>query len=757
LTPTETPVDVRQETTSLVKSIIDELIHDSVHLLTLNTSGATGETTGTFRAGQLVYNYRIQGDNVTYSPVSDNSAGRADAKRGTARKTVPRGHPGFRRLQTRMARLDGATAAMAAIDPITAPLTAALAASLPGAAVLSWDRQHAPQGQSLTGQVAAAGLVYQFRVDGDAVRFRPAWNVDTDATWAARSEGFLAARGHRLDFRDTRAKGMSATKRRCTTGYGCGATCISVNKECVIRAASAIGKERLRRLQELVSQGDPNAGKKQAAVQAGRNQKAKGLQEGRQVERLRAMLQNPAVAQMVRSGKVPAATAASPGPGLGGPAAGGLAGTVAVVAPDSIAVDPKRFQFKLNSSASGEVGSLAGIKKWDDNLAGVISVWQDPADGKTYVVNGHNRLALAKRMAAQSVTIRYLKAANANEARAIGAMQNIAQGQGSSVDAAKFFRDSGITDQAAVERAGLPLQSGKAAQGLGLARLPESMFRAVIDGELSISRGAIIGNSGLSKAKQGEIDKLLRQRKNLSDGTLQEYVENLAVSGASKQGALDIFGDQETVDNGLARAELANNLRRKLAREKSLFATVSKSRAAEALQQKAGNKINQRESAGVAAKADQVLRVFKELKDKAGPIATALNSAANRMMKGDPAAQVKNDLEEQVIAAMQLELERAGLRKPKNFANEAPTASMFDSVISRIIRLDARAQTIPGQLPLMAGGAQLDLGTQRGSTTNQGGRKPAAVGRAAKVAAASNDPSQGEMPDVTRRALLRGK
>jgi hypothetical protein len=91
-----------------------------------------------------------------------------------------------------------------------------------------------------------------------------------------------------------------------------------------------------------------------------------------------------------------------------------------------------------------------------------------------------------------------------------------------------------------------------------------------------------------------------------------------------------------------------------------------------------------------------------------------------------------------VIAAMQLELERAGLRKPKNLANEAPTASMFDSLISRIIRLDARARTTPGQLPLMAGGAQLDLGMQRGTTTSQGGRKPPAVGRAAKAAATGN-------------------
>ncbi len=729
-------MDVRQETASLVKSIIDELIHQSVHLLTVNTSAATGETTGRFRAGQLTYDYRIQGDDVAYSPVGATDSGRADSRWSTGNRTVPQQRSAFRRFDRRLARLDGAADAMAitAIDSITAPLTAVLAASLPGAAVLRWE--HQPHG--LCGQAAAAdGLVYRFRLDGETVRFRPAWDVETDAAWAARSKGFLAARGHRLDFRDTgaAAKAKASSKKACTTGYGCGATCISVSKECVIRPNSAIGKERLRRLQELVRQGDPKAAKLRTAVAEGRNQKAKGLQQGRQVERLREMLKDPAVAQMVRSGKLPAASAGAPGAGPA-PRPSGLTGTVAVVAPDDVAVDAKRFQFKLNSSASGEVGSLAGIKKWDDNLAGVISVWQDPADGKTYVVNGHNRLALARRMEVSSVTVRYLKAANANEARAIGAMQNIAQGQGSSVDAAKFFRDSGITSKAAVEAAGLPLASGKAEQGLGLARLPDGMFRAVIDGDLSPIRGAIVGNSGLSKAKQGEIGKLLRQRRNISDGTLAEYVENLAISQATQQGALDIFGGQETVDNGLARAELSNNLKRKLAREKSLFATVSKSRAAEALQLKAGNKINQRESAGVAAEADQVLKVFKELKDKAGPVANALNSAASRMMKGEPAAAVKKQLEEEVIAAMQEELERAGLRK-KAPTNEAPTASMFDSLIARVIRLDARVRSSPGQLPLLAGGAQPELNLQ-GGTASQAPGKPPAVGRAAKAAATRN-------------------
>jgi hypothetical protein len=62
-------VDVRQETASLVKSIIDELIHESVQLLTLNLVRSTGQITGRFRAGRLVYDYKIAGDNVAYTPI----------------------------------------------------------------------------------------------------------------------------------------------------------------------------------------------------------------------------------------------------------------------------------------------------------------------------------------------------------------------------------------------------------------------------------------------------------------------------------------------------------------------------------------------------------------------------------------------------------------------------------------------------------------------------------------------------------------
>lgn len=48
---------------------------------------------------------------------------------------------------------------------------------------------------------------------------------------------------------------IDALKRKCSTGYGCGSTCISLRKECRTRPGSAIGKERLKRLLSLAAGG----------------------------------------------------------------------------------------------------------------------------------------------------------------------------------------------------------------------------------------------------------------------------------------------------------------------------------------------------------------------------------------------------------------------------------------------------------------------------------------------------------------------
>lgn len=538
-----------------------------------------------------------------------------------------------------------------AADPVSPLLQALLAEVLPGAHVLDWRQA----GGGHAGRMAADGLVYRFRVDGDGVGYRPAWDGVQQRGWEIRSDSFLELRdpAARMDFR----KGNGATagqKRKCTAGYSCGAACISLQKECRIAPGSAIGKTRLRRLQQLAGAGDKASEATAAQVSAARGVAAGERQKERNAKRVEKLLARPEIAEYLRTGKLPQAASASTEPG-----------TVRNMKPGEIAFDPGRFQYKLNATeGTGEVGSLAGVRKWDPNLSGVMSVWKDPADGRVYVVNGHNRLSLARRLGADEVTVRFLNAKNATEARAIGAMQNIAEGAGTPMDAAKFFRDTGIKSKADVEAKGLPLGSGQADKGLKLSKLPGEVFNAVVRGDLSVNRGAIIGGSGLDEAKQREVFKMVSARKGIADQTLLELVEHAAASEQRTQTTFDLFGEsQEAKDNLITRAKLSAGLKAKIAREKRLFGTVSKAKAASSLAEKGGNVINQEQSAKVAGEASEALAVFERLKSSSGPISSALNRAADRVEAGESETKVKQELERDVFAAVEQELVSLGLRK----------------------------------------------------------------------------------------------
>lgn len=574
------------------------------------------------------------------------------------------------------------------VDPVAQLCSSILREQLPGAQVLDWSRQ--PRGIT-AGRAVSEGLVYRFRLDAESIGYQPAWEGIDEQQWELRSEGFLAARdpSARLDYKRGLKFQQKTTKRQCSKGYGCGSACISLNKECRVQPKSAISKVRLRQLQALAQEGDVKAAAQAQELQMQREAKAQGLQKGRQTARLEKMLEDPRVAEIVRTGKVPEAATGAPKPG-----------EVRNVKPADVEVDPERFQYKIGSSATGEVGSLSGVQRWDPNLAGVISVWQDPEDGKTYVVNGHNRLALAKRLGAEEVTVRHLKAGSAQEARAIGAMQNIAEGAGSEIDAGKFFRDTGVKTIEEVKAKGLPLNSGKAEKGLALAQLPDEMFNDVVQGNLRMRRAAVIGASGLDHDKQREVYKVLKARPSMTDETLEEYVQHLAVSSRQKQEEIDLFGTSEkSVDTGLARAELANGLKKSLGREARLLGAVSKStQAVELLEQKGGNTINVEQSQQQADEASSVLRFFDQLKSVSGPVAAALDQAAARVTAGENRNKVARELRQQVVQAMEEELKRLGLRKEAAPVDELTmnlfdSADRFDSLLARIDALRRKCQT----------------------------------------------------------------
>lgn len=316
-----------------------------------------------------------------------------------------------------------------------------------------------------------------------------------------------------------------------------------------------------------------------------------------------------------------------------------LSSGIAEADPSKIRVDPKRFQYKIigESTSSGEVGSLSGVKKWDSNLAGILQVWRDPEDGQVYVVNGHNRLALAKKLGAESVTVKFLDVKSPQEARAVGALTNIAEGRGNAMDSAKFFRDSGISKEE-LEKKGIPMREKIAQDGLALSNLSDSLFNRVVQGDIPESRAVVIGGKIKDHQLQQDVVELIgkeeKKGKKVTNDTIEELADmvvNAPTKTEEQGGLLDLLGFTPGKQSlAIEKAQIQASIKRQLSREKRLFATVGKSKAAKDLE-KAGNKINVEESSEVADAAEKALRAFDQEKKYTGRVSELLNQAAERL------------------------------------------------------------------------------------------------------------------------------
>jgi hypothetical protein len=347
-----------------------------------------------------------------------------------------------------------------------------------------------------------------------------------------------------------------------------------------------------------------------------------------------------------------AAKSGGAGEAIAEPQSTPLAGTLAELTPDQIKVDPKRFQYKIigEYTKTGEVGSLSGVQRYDPNLAGIIQVWQDPADGETYVVNGHNRLALANRLGAEKVAVRYLDVKDATEARAVGALTNIAEGRGTPLDAAKFFNDTGLS-KADLDAKGIPMREKIATDGLALSKLEPALFRQVINGDLSTERGVIIGGSGLDGVQQKSLVELIGKQpknKNITNEVVSELVDTVKASTSQTNFVLDLFGGSDvTVNNAIEKAKLQAQIKKKLSKDKKLFGTVSKSTAAKQLEA-AGNVIDIATSSKISMDAAKTLAVFDSLKNLSGPISSKINEAATAIQNGGNAKKIQSDLYKEI-------------------------------------------------------------------------------------------------------------
>lgn len=349
-------------------------------------------------------------------------------------------------------------------------------------------------------------------------------------------------------------------------------------------------------------------------------------------------------------------------------------------------VAPHRFQYKLSTDAEGVGTLLKETRVFNPDLAGIISVWRDPSDGKTYVINGHHRFELARRTRQKDVTVRHIVAKDATEARAIGALQNIAEGRGTAIDAAKYFRDTGITPED-LKTKGISLGEATARDGIALSRLAPEIFQRLVAGDLRIGRAKAIGEATADHSEQAAILSLVEKRERtggkVSDDTLAELIR--LVKGAEKttETTADLFGSQEiTRSLALEKAEISAYIKQQLGKDKRLFGFVSKGGRATELE-RGGNRIDVDRSGRIATDAAQAEEVYDKLSERGGQISSILDESARRLADGDNAATVKSDAYQRVREEVSKTLggtEGASPRRSEGTA-ETPAANHPDDSI----------------------------------------------------------------------------
>ncbi len=299
--------------------------------------------------------------------------------------------------------------------------------------------------------------------------------------------------------------------------------------------------------------------------------------------------------------------------------------------------DPKRFQYKMSATSAAGTSDLLHGRKWNDALAGVISVWRDPADGKVYVVNGHHRFELASGSGVPAMNVLMLEAPTAEAARSIGAMQNIAEGRGTPMDAAKFFRDSGFTP-ADLDRIGISMGEATAANGIALSRLADPIFDDVVTGKLRLNRAIAIGKATDVPEEQEAILKLVERAeargRKVSDDTVDELARMAKGAGSHTDFQQTLFGTQaETRNLALEKAEVSSYIREQIGREKRIFGSVADEKKAAQLGS-AGNRINAAKNREIATNAAQAQELYDRLSTRAGDVDTILNRAAQQLAEG---------------------------------------------------------------------------------------------------------------------------
>jgi predicted kinase len=305
-----------------------------------------------------------------------------------------------------------------------------------------------------------------------------------------------------------------------------------------------------------------------------------------------------------------------------------LDGVIYDLDPMDIEVDAKTFQFKEGGDEFGVTERLQGITTWDKYKAGTVTVYEY-ADGRMAIADGHQRLGLAKRIRSQDPSqdirvfaykLRETDGITPPEARVIAAMKNIAEGTGTSIDAAKVLR----VDPSRISE--LPPRSELVRQARDMMGLSDTAFGAVVNGVVPPNYGAIVGRLIDDEGLQDAAIEVLAKADPSNAFQAEAIVRQVRESDADQVEQISLFGEELVTESlYVERAKVLDRAYKELRRDKAAFETlVRNSERLEAEGNVLVKDVNQRKANTDA----QTIALLQTLANRKGPLSDALNDAA---------------------------------------------------------------------------------------------------------------------------------
>lgn len=325
--------------------------------------------------------------------------------------------------------------------------------------------------------------------------------------------------------------------------------------------------------------------------------------------------------------------------------------------PMTVEADPGRFQFKrMLDERTGETGALANTRDWDPAAGIGVVVWEDFA-GRRFIVEGHQRLGLARRLMADGadpiemtgILYREADGISAEMMRVYGALVNIRRGTASPLDAAQVIRDHPEAART------LDMTRGQLGMARDLARLAPEVDALIWQGLLPEHFAAVIGRVAPGDAEMQHA--ILRAMRELEPENLVQAeaiardVRRMGLERKAEAAQGSLFGDDFLFEDAgvRERARVMDRALKDLGRDRGIFKRLANE--ADTIAEE-GNVLVTDRNRQRAQQAERAILTIQRLADEPGPVRDALDRAG-RDARTRGIAAASRDFADAVRAAVE--------------------------------------------------------------------------------------------------------